>query len=230
MHTGGWAGFGNIICRDIIGNRTLIILSSGNNYTGIAVGQALFMNKKVEIPTTTLIQNVSIIDGTGTPARKASVRLEADRILEVGALTPYKNEQVIDGKGKVLTPGFIDTHSHVDRQLNNNPEALPAISQGITTIVIGQDGESDPIDSLKKWCTTIPKSVNIATYTGHASIREVVMGSTNLYRPATQQEIDSMKTLITYELENGSLGLSTGLEYEGGFYSTMDEVFAIRFL
>ena len=134
------------------------------------------------------------------------------------------NEQVINGNGKVLAPGFIDTHSHVDRELNNTPNALAAISQGITTIVIGQDGESDPIDSLKKWCTTIPKSVNIASYTGHATIRAMVMGKDEVYRPATQEEIDQMKVLLEAELAGGSLGLSTGLEYEGGFYSTMDEI------
>jgi N-acyl-D-amino-acid deacylase len=71
----------------------------------------------------------------------------------------------------------------VDRELNNTPNALAAISQGITTIVIGQDGESDPIDSLKKWSTTIPKSVNIATYTGHATIRAMAMGKDEVYRP-----------------------------------------------
>ena len=224
MHTGGWAGFLNLICRDVVKNRTLIVLTSGSSYMGIPLGQSLFLNKPFEIPGTTLIENVALIDGTGTPQRNTSVRIEGDRILDIGKLTPFKNEQVINGNGKVLAPGFIDTHSHVDRELNNTPNALAAISQGITTIVIGQDGESDPIDSLKKWCTTIPKSVNIASYTGHATIRAMVMGKDEVYRPATQEEIDQMKVLLEAELAGGSLGLSTGLEYEGGFYSTMDEI------
>ena len=223
-HTGSWAGFYNIICRDIKNERTLIVLSSGGNDMGRSMAKEIFFGRAFEIPQTTLINNVQVVDGTGSPARKAAVRIEGDRIIAVGDLKVFANEQVIDGKGKVLAPGFIDSHSHVDRDINNNPTALAAISQGITTIVIGQDGESDPIDSLKKWCTTIPRSVNMATYTGHASLRAMVMGRDELHRIATQKEIDAMIEILDQEMQKGSFGLSTGLEYEEGFYASFDEL------
>ncbi len=173
---------------------------------------------------TLLITNVFIIDGTGTPGKMGSVRIAGDKIIGVGQLLPLPDEQILDGKGKVLAPGFIDSHSHHDRNLNDFPTALGAISQGITTIVIGQDGESDPIDSLKKWCITRPKSVNIATYTGHASLRIQVMGSDQLHRTATTTEILNMQKILRSEMTKGSFGLSTGLEYEEGFYASTDEV------
>ena len=223
-HTGSWVGFYNIICRDIENNRTLIVLSSGDNDSGRNMAKSLFFGSDYTVPETTLINNVMVIDGTGTPAKKAAVRIAGDQIIAVGDLTPFQGEKIIDGKGKILVPGFIDTHSHVDRGLNENPDALAAISQGITTIVVGQDGESDAVDSIKLWSKTIPKSVNIATYTGHATIREQVMGAENLKRPATQNEIDAINKILADELAKGSLGLSTGLEYEGGFYSSRDEV------
>lgn len=223
-HTGGWVGFSNVICRDVENNRTLIVLSSNSNTTGIDIAWSQFYNQEMEVPKTICIQNVFVIDGTGAPARKASVRIENDMIISVGDLIPFKNEEVIDGNGKILAPGFIDTHSHVDRGLEENPNALPAISQGITTIVVGQDGESDPVDSVRMHSITNPKSVNIATFTGHTTIREMVMGKSNLNRPATQKEIDSINKILTDELNKGSLGLSTGLEYEEGFYSSRDEI------
>lgn len=223
-HTGSWVGFYNVICRDLAHNRTLIILSNGGNPMARNMGKAMFFDEAYTLPKTTLIKNVYVIDGTGSPARQASVRIAGDVIIGVGALQAFPNEEVIDGNGKILAPGFIDSHSHVDRGINNNPTALAAISQGITTIVIGQDGESDPIDSLKTWCHDIPKSVNIATYTGHATLREQVMHGEGVFRTATQKEIDAMNSILKKELEKGSFGLSTGLEYEEGFYASFYEL------
>jgi N-acyl-D-aspartate/D-glutamate deacylase len=92
---------------------------------------------------------------------------------------------VIDGHGKVLAPGFIDSHSHLEGTLSKYPEAIAALNQGITTIIAGQDGESDPVDSIKAERERSPAAINVATYTGHTTIREMVMGTDNLGRPAT---------------------------------------------
>lgn len=224
LHTGGWAGFGNIICRDVKNKRTLIILSSGDNPLGIQNGKFAFLGKEVNIPATSLITNVQLIDGTGTPARKASVRIEGKRIIAIGNLTPFEGETVINGNGKVLAPGFIDTHSHLFGSLSNQSDAIAALNQGVTTIVSGQDGESDPVDSVKALLQRVPVAVNVATFTGHSTLRKAVMGTNDLHRIATADEIKKMSSMLNEELDKGSLGLSTGLEYEAAFYSNRDEI------
>ncbi len=223
-HTGSWAGFRNIICRDTKNNRTLIILSSGTNGMARQVAKNIFEGKPYELASLQLITNVTIVDGTNTPARKASVRINDDMIIAVGDLTPYPGETIIDGGGKTLTPGFIDTHSHLDRSLQEKPEAIPALNQGVTTVVVGQDGESDPIDTMEASIQKTPVALNVASYTGQTTLRAMVMGENDLHRTATNKEVDSMKSLLTVELKNGSLGLSTGLEYEGSHFSSRNEV------
>ena len=172
----------------------------------------------------TLITNVQILDGTGSPAVKGSVRIKGDVIVQVGDLKANPNEKIIDGKGQVLAPGFIDAHSHHLGDLQKNPSGLSTSNQGITTVVIGQDGESYPMDSLEKDMKQKRVVANVASYTGHSSLREEIMGEKNLFRNATQTEIDKMKNILSKELAKGSLGLSTGLEYEQAFYSNRDEV------
>ena len=157
------------------------------------------------------------------PSRNASVRIVDDRIYDLGDLKPHPNEPVTDGKGLVLSPGFIDSHSHHSSGLKEHPECIAATNQGITTIVVGQDGGSNPVDSITAMIKARPVSVNIATYTGHSTLRYSVMRQ-RLFRRARQAEIDSMKTLLSIEMEKGSLGLATGLEYESAFYSSRDEV------
>ena len=174
--------------------------------------------------SSTLITNVRVMDGTGSPAVKGSVRIKGDIIVEVGNLKARPNEKIIDGKGQVLAPGFIDAHSHHLGDLQKNPSGLSTSNQGITTVVIGQDGESYPMDSLEKDMKEKHIVANIASYTGHSSLREEIMGEKNLFRNATQAEIDKMKNILSKELSKGSLGLSTGLEYEQAFYSNRDEV------
>ena len=93
--------------------------------------------------TSTLITGATLIDGTGQPGRAANVRIKADRIAEVGDLKPTDEDNVVDATGMVLAPGFIDTHSHHSRGLDKERGALAVVSQGITTIVVGQDGGSE---------------------------------------------------------------------------------------
>ena len=172
---------------------------------------------------TSLITNVILIDGTGAAPKKANLRIVNNRISDIGDLKPFNGETVIDGKGHVLAPGFIDSHSHHDRSIFEKPEALAVTSQGVTTIVVGQDGGSDPVDTITAKLQLHPASINLATYTGFGSLRYDVMKQ-NLSRAANKTELDSMKKILTSEIKKGSLGLSTGLEYEDQFYSSEDEV------
>ena len=142
-------------------------------------------------------------------------------------LKPHKGETIIDAGGQVLAPGFIDTHSHHGSGLSKTPEAVEATSQGITTIVVGQDGGSQlPVSRLFVQLQKTPAALNVATYAGHNSIRREVMGE-DYKRTATPAEIEKMKVLLDASMAEGALGLSTGLEYDPGIYSTKDEVLTL---
>jgi N-acyl-D-amino-acid deacylase len=95
-----------------------------------------------ETPSTTVILNAQIADGTGTPLRQANVRISGDRIAEIAALQPKPGERTIDAKGLVLAPGFIDIHNHSTEGIESDPLAESQIAQGITTVVLGADGDS----------------------------------------------------------------------------------------
>jgi len=225
-HTGGWVGFGTVIIRYIDKNQTIIVLDNSSNFKAHSMVRDIWEGKTIALSTTHLITNVNVIDGTGLGAFPANVRIVNDRISDIGELTPFPNESVTDGNGKVLAPGFIDSHSHHAGGLGKDPSAIAVTSQGITTIVVGQDGGSTPIDTIIHSIKKSPIGVNIASYTGHASLREMFMNN-NLFRKATDLEIDSMKIILAEEMDKGSLGLSTGLEYEAAFYSNRDEVVAL---
>lgn len=173
-----------------------------------------------------VIANVSIVDGTGAPARKGAVRIADGLIVTVGDVTPGPAEIVIDGEGKTLAPGFIDTHSHHDDRLPESSELVPAISQGITTLIVGQDGMSEsPLRELFERLENAPASVNIGSYSGHNTLREKAMAAAR--QPATEEEIASMSRLLEDDMAAGAFGLSTGLEYESGNFSTPAEVLAL---
>lgn len=178
-------------------------------------------------PSSWLITNITVIDGSGAAATEASVRIDGNTITEVGQLSPLPGESEIDGHGQVLAPGFIDTHSHADSEIFDMPDALPAVSQGITTIVGGQDGASlfpirDFIDQLQEQ----PVAVNIASYAGHNTLRREVMGA-DYKRTASTEEVDQMRLLLQQEMRAGAIGLSAGLEYDPGIYSDTSEVLAL---
>ena len=178
-------------------------------------------------PAGTTITNVRIIDGTGSPSVTGAVRLVGDTIVAVGDVKPARGDSVVDGHGMVLAPGFIDTHSHHDGGLLKTPEALAAVSQGITTIVAGNDGfHPMPLAATFDTLAKVGPSINVAFYAGHGTIRSAVMGE-NFKRHATPKEVDSMAVLLQHELDAGALGLSSGLEYDPGINSDRAEVLAL---
>ncbi|MEJ8569129.1 N-acyl-D-amino-acid deacylase family protein [Elongatibacter sediminis] len=175
-------------------------------------------------PDSWLITNVTVIDGTGYPRFAGSVRINGSRIIDVGVLEPLPHETAVDGGGQVLAPGFIDTHSHADSDIFELPDAEPAVSQGITTAIVGQDGSSPwPLSDFTTRLEQDPVALNLASYAGHNTLRAEVMGD-DYRRAATDAELERMETLLLAELEAGALGLATGLEYDPGIYSQPDEV------
>jgi N-acyl-D-amino-acid deacylase len=178
----------------------------------------------VQGPSTWLITNVRVVDGSGKAAFTGSVRIRGDQITEVGNLHPGEDETVIDGGGQVLAPGFIDTHSHADSELFENPGALAAVSQGISTVIFGQDGGSPlPLSDFYQQLEANPVALNVAAYSGHNTLRDAVLGS-DYQRPANAAETERMQSLLEADLQAGALGLSSGLDYDPGIYSEPSEV------
>ena len=173
----------------------------------------------------------TLVDGSGRAALKdAVVLIEGDRIRAVGSRRRVKIPQgarTIDARGLVIVPGFIDMHNHSGAGLNTNPAAATQVSQGITTVVLGQDGGSEfPIGEYLTKREQSPVALNVLTFVGHATVRSKVLGQ-NTNRTATADEINRMESLVEQGMREGAFGLSTGLEYEVGKPATTEEVIAL---
>lgn len=170
-----------------------------------------------------VIVNASVLDGDGGSARSVNVHVLEDTIVAMDGEAP-PGVEVIDAAGLTLAPGFIDSHSHGDDDLKEHRDALAAVSQGITTIVGGQDGGSPfPLSEFFEELEATPAAVNIAAYAGHGRLRREVMGE-DFRRPATDDEIEAMRLLLSREMQAGALGLGAGLEYDPGIYSETPEL------
>src|SRR5258706_2286509 len=166
-----------------------------------------------------------VADGTGAPLRRANVRIVNDRIAAVGPnVTPLPGDAVVDAKGLVVAPGFIDIHNHSGGELANEPGAASQVAQGITTVVVGPDGSSPwPIGEFLAERRKTPSAVNVAVMVGHATVRRLVMRD-DYKRAATDAQILRMATLVEQGMREGAAGLSSGLEYEVGGYAGTKEL------
>jgi N-acyl-D-amino-acid deacylase len=152
------------------------------------------------------------------------VRIEGDRIAEVGRLSPRVGERVVSGGGLVLAPGFIDVHNHSAEGLKSDPLAQTQVSQGITTLVVGPDGDSPwPIAQFLQERRDAPAAVNVMTMVGHETVRSLVMGP-DYKRTAKPEEIAKMAELVDRGMREGAQGVSSGLEYEVGSYASTEEL------
>jgi N-acyl-D-amino-acid deacylase len=174
-----------------------------------------------------LILNAQVADGTGAPLYRANVRVSGNRIVEIGKLAPEPGEATLDANGLVLAPGFIDIHNHSEESLPKDLAAETQVSQGITTLIIGADGESPwPLASWFHQMQDHPAAVNVGSFAGHATIRLQAMGK-DFKRAATPAEVHLMEARMRQEMEGGALGLSSGLEYEVGSYANTEELVAL---
>ena len=180
---------------------------------------------------TIVILGATLIDGSGrAPLRDSAVVLRGDSIVAVGRRGQVKiprDARVIDARGLVVAPGFIDAHNHSDRGFSTDPSAASQVSQGITTVVIGQDGGSPfPVGEYLARLDQNPIALNVLTFVGHATVRSRVMGE-DTNRRATPAEVERMKQLVEQAMRDGAVGLSSGLEYETGKPASTDEMIAL---
>ena len=184
----------------------------------------------------TLIRNVRVLDGSGAESQTADVAVDAGRVCAIGQLSDYLAGQVTEGNGRVLSPGFIDVHTHDDTSVIRDPQMPAKLSQGVTTVIVGNCGISaapvqlaglppDPMNLLgdsDAFCyptfaayaaavdATRP-AVNVAALVGHTALRNNHMDA--LDRAATATEIQAMRAQLKEALDHGALGLSSGLAY-----------------
>lgn len=170
-----------------------------------------------------LVRNAKIIDGSGNPWYRADLGIRAGRIERIGALAGKTAERVIDAGGKVVSPGFIDVHTHSEAGIVRLPQAENFLRDGVTTVVTGNCGGSE-LDLREFFARLIELRIglNVATLVGHNSIRREVMGSED--RKATPQEIERMKAMVDKAMQAGAVGFSTGLEYVPGMFSPTEEL------
>ena len=179
-------------------------------------------------PNRLLIRGGLVVDGSGEPGRIADLRIVGDRIVEVAPrLRPRRGESILEAKGLVVAPGFIDIHNHSDRGLAEDPTARTQILQGITTLAVGPDGSSPwPVAQYLAWAQEKRLAPNLLAFVGHATVRREVMGK-DFRRPATPEEITRMAQLVEQGMREGAVGLSSGLEYDMGNPATTEEVITL---
>ena len=183
-------------------------------------------------PADLLIRNGQVIDGSGAPARTVDVAVTGDRITFVGDATRSNvtARRTIDARGLIVTPGFIDPHTHALEDLSSNDPKrrsnVDYLMQGVTTVVTGNDGGGpyEVARTLEKWRRDGIGS-NGALLVGYGSVRQAVMRMSDA--PAVGPQLDSMRVLIDKGMREGALGMSSGLYYAPQSYSTTDEVIAM---
>lgn len=181
-----------------------------------------FSQKKADI----LIKNGKIIDGAGNSWFYGDIAVKKDKILAIGHLDNYKAKHIIDADRQIVSPGFIDVHTHIEGDEKITPTADNFIYDGVTTVITGNCGSSNV--NLKKYfkmLDSLKLSINTATFIGHNSVRSVVLGTSS--RAPDAAELKRMENLVEQAMKDGAMGFSTGLIYIPGTYAKTDEVVAL---
>jgi len=173
-----------------------------------------------------LILNGKIIDGTGNSWFYGDVAVKDGKIVYVGKTNNITATKIIDAKGLVVAPGFIDVHGHIEGGVFENPSAGNYIYDGVTTVITGNCGGS--ADDLQRFfwrLDSMKTSINVASLVGHNTVRRIAMGLDN--RLASADEQKKMEELVAQAMRDGAVGLSTGLIYLPGMYSNTEEVIGL---
>jgi len=176
-----------------------------------------------------VIKGAFVFDGSLEKPVKLDVAIRGNTIVKIAKLISGKSARIIQANGLYLSPGFIDLHSHVDDGMyfSENRACLNYLKQGVSTVVVGQCGQSawpifEKADDLIELWSKEGIGPNAALLVGHGTVREIAMGMDD--RPADAEELENMKKLVKEAMEQGAVGFSTGLVYEPGKFSDTDEV------
>ena len=170
-----------------------------------------------------IISNGTIVDGSGQVSYQADIGIVDDRIVKIGDLSESKSVHIINAENLIVSPGFIDSHTHAIRGIFDVPTAESSLLQGVTTLTDGNDGTSPfPIKEHYQKIENTRISPNWAVFVGQGTIRQEVMGLEN--RDPTASELSKMKLMVKEAMEEGALGISTGLFYVPGSFSSTREV------
>jgi len=221
-------------------SRRSFVVSAGTTLAALASSPRLVLPWRRRYAL--VIRGGTVFDGSGSPGIEADVAIENGRIAAIGRNLADDGAVVIDAHGMAVAPGFIDIHSHGDGSLWDDPRAESIVRQGVTTIVVGQDGSSraprggaddgengrhsfDGFTQFWDALKTLQPSVNVASMVGLGTVRGIVIG--NVDRPATEAEIARMTQLVEQAIAEGACGASSGLEYTPGAFATRDELIAL---
>jgi N-acyl-D-amino-acid deacylase len=197
-----------------------------------------------------VIAGAFVVDGTGAPGSLGSVGIQDDRVAWIGHGTgaPLEARRTVEAAGRVLAPGFIDVHTHSDLGPLVDPWMSSTLRQGVTSVVVGNCGTSPwppagadesaalvggptgafRYDSFGAYLAALASAgpaVNLAALVGHGAVRLEVMGLER--RPPNEEELASMRRLVAEAVDEGAIGMSTGLIYVPGLYSATDEIVAL---
>ncbi|MDF1503969.1 D-aminoacylase [Roseisolibacter sp. H3M3-2] len=177
-------------------------------------------------PYDLLIAGGTVVDGTGAPGVRADVAIRGDRVVAVAPALPRDGaKRVVDASGKVVAPGFVDLHAHLDPLLRLS-DMRSALQQGVTLALGGPDGGSPlPLAPYLDSVTAARPGANVAFLVGHNDVRRAVLGMSD--RAPSDAELARMRALVAGAMGEGAFGLSTGLLYLPGTYATTDEVVAL---
>lgn len=170
-----------------------------------------------------LIQNGRIVDGTGNAWIYGDVGIKNGKIEAISKLSAKDAKQTIDAKNQIISPGFIDVHTHIEESILEIPTAENFIYDGVTSLITGNCGSSEV--NLAKFFSDLKStktSVNVGSLIGHNSVRRYVMK--NVFREPTAKEQQQMEDLVAKGMKDGAVGLATGLIYIPGTYSKTPEV------
>ena len=184
-----------------------------------------------------VIRGGRVLDGTGREGSELDVAISGGKITAMQARLSARGTEEIDAKGMIVSPGFIDLHSHGDGNLREDPRMESLVRQGITTIVVGQDGSSrgesrgqtpestGAFASMLAATQDAGPAVNVMSMIGLGSVRGRVVGAND--RPATPDELKAMVAMVEAALAEGACGASSGLEYTPGAFASTEELIAL---
>ena len=216
-------------------NRRDFALTSAGVLLGLAVGQ-----RGQGGVHDLVVRRGTLFDGTGSAGVEGDIAIAGGRIVEISRTVRGRGRDELDARGLAVAPGFVDLHSHGDGGLQEDPRGESLIRQGITTIVVGQDGSSRAVSSAERRApggqpdtfaalfASIDgqrPAVNVASMIGLGTVRGRVVGNTD--RPATPDELRTMVGMVESALAEGACGASSGLEYTPGAFASTEELIAL---